>query len=384
MAALTLVSVQAIPAIATRNSAGIVARPGVSTYIWTPTINYNDPLQTDGSTNPVTFQIPSSKTALYVPTITWNATCVFTQPYAGKAYSIIASLPIGNEGALVPIFQSTGKMVAPDPIPSPPPLVQLQCAEFELVSGLNVPPASPVPFRVAGDFIWKLSFGSLPGNLSTRTKPHGQVCLTTSDINATLQKTRLEFNWAVTTAPAGPTSTNNTFGITCVNLGAIYPISLCRLFFPAAIELVNILNPDQDYGRSYAKRVVQRVWTWGNPFQPNRPFYDAMKGASFYNVGSGGGSFNLAGWVAGIASKCNCYDLAAIVQLGCCLLVDINGNELLNSRWVFQSPNAFIKPCVLYGWGTKYPYPNGVNNPFFQQQSIRSRPHPISSAWVIL
>lgn len=170
MAALTLLSVQASPAIATRSSAGSVAQPGISTYIWTPTINYDDPAQIDGSTKPVTFETPSSKIALYIPKIIWNATCVFTQPYTGQAYSIIASLPFENAGTLVPIFQSTGKMVAPSAIPSPPPLEQLQCADFKLVSGLNIPPACPVPFRVAGDFIWKLSFDSLPGNISNGQK----------------------------------------------------------------------------------------------------------------------------------------------------------------------------------------------------------------------
>jgi hypothetical protein len=199
------------------------------------------------------------------------------------------------------------------------------------------------------------------------------------DITDTTQTTRLEFNWAVSTAPAGPTSTNNPLGITSVNLGAIYPISLCRLFFPAATELVGIPNFYQTYAVAYSKRVVQRVWTWGNPHQPNKPYYDTLNGASFYNVGSGGGSFNLSDWMAGSAPRCNCYDLAAIVQLGCCLLIDVHKNELLNSRWVLQSPNAFIKQCVLYGWETQYPYPNGVNNPFFQRQSMLASFYPNSS-----
>lgn len=174
----------------------------------------------------------------------------------------------------------------------------------------------------------------------------------------------------MSSAPDGPISTNNTLGITRVKLDARYPIALCRLFFPFVTEIIGIQNIGQVYGRLYARRTVLRVWTWGNPMQPNRPYYDTISGASSYNVSLYGGSFNLAGWMAGSGVCCNCHDLAAIVQLGCCLLVDENSNELLNSRWVGQSPNAYIESCLLYGWGLLYPLPNGVNNPFFNDASM--------------
>jgi hypothetical protein len=163
MATLELVSIQAIPTIATKNSAGTVAQPGNPVDVWIQGVDYKDPVYIDGSTQPVTFQTPLLNTVPYVPAITWKATCLFTQQYAGQPYSIVASLPIGNGGTMVPIFKSTGTIVAPAPIPNPPPMVTLQYANFELVSSLNIPTASPVPFRVAGDFTWGLSFSGLSG-----------------------------------------------------------------------------------------------------------------------------------------------------------------------------------------------------------------------------
>lgn len=189
-------------------------------------------------------------------------------------------------------------------------------------------------------------------------------------ITAITPPTRCEFNWARSQAPYGPTSTINTAGLTQVDLGSVYPIRLCRFFFPNAEEIVNINDLDTTYAVRYFSRVVNVVWNWGyTNLQTDRPFYDAQNGASFYNVVSGGGSFNLDKWITGGQSRCNCYDLAAIVQLGCCLLIDAHSNDLSNSRWVYQIPTGFVDACLLYGWSTVYPLPPGVNNPFFANVS---------------
>lgn len=152
MATLNLVSIQAIPAIATSNSAGTVAQPGKPIDVWSQGTDYRDPEYLDGSTQPITFQTPLLKKVPYVPAFIWNATCVFTQQYAGQPYSIVASLPIGDSGSMIPIFKSTGTIAVPSPIPNPPLMDTLQHTSFELVSSINIPTASPVPFRIAGDF----------------------------------------------------------------------------------------------------------------------------------------------------------------------------------------------------------------------------------------
>lgn len=198
--------------------------------------------------------------------------------------------------------------------------------------------------------VYPVSFYEQPIRISSSS--------TISDIIDNTQATRLESNWAVSTAPSGPISTNNPLGITSVDLGAIYPIALCRLFFPSAAEVVGIPKFYQTYAAVYAEHVARRVWIWGNPYQPNRPYYDSLNGASFYNVSLGGGSFNLAGWKAGSAPRCNCYDLAAIMQLGCCLLIDVQNNELLKSRWVLDATTATP----------------GASNKCFPEMGSRTRP----------
>lgn len=75
-----------------------------------------------------------------------------------------------------------------------------------------------------------------------------------------------------------------------------------------------------------------------------------MHGSSFYNMRKLGGSFNLRGWTKKSFPLCNCYDLAAITQLACAILVDEFGNERVDSSWVFQCPNGFINIGPLFGW----------------------------------
>ena len=82
-----------------------------------------------------------------------------------------------------------------------------------------------------------------------------------------------------------------------------------------------------------------------------------------------GGGFNLEDWLTSKYITCNCYDLAAIMQLGCCLLLSSAGYELLDSRWVYQEPNGYINQCELFGWSATYPLYPGVNNPFFLNSS---------------
>lgn len=109
---------------------------------------------------------------------------------------------------------------------------------------------------------------------------------------------------------------------------------------------------------------MDSIWSWGTPHQLGKPRFDCKGGAASYNVNALGGYFDLQRWLADCSPSgtCNSYDLAAISQLACALLIDAEGNELVRSKWVLQAPTGFILPGTLYGRET---IPN-CNNPFFE------------------
>ncbi|KAK0105141.1 hypothetical protein ONS95_004460 [Cadophora gregata] len=362
MASATVQNITAVPSLSTKNSNGILVRPGVSSTVWDPVNGYVDGT---GSFAPVTFRIPGLVTQPYSLSMTANIAVVLTAHYSGTSFDLEGSviLPNGNE---LKVLTSIGRNV-PTPLPNPPAPVAMQISNFQFHDDLHLENSCPVPFRVAGDFIWRLTFLGLPA--ITVVRP-----------------TRLEICFARAAAPIGPAYTGNpALTKTRVNLNGIYPIGLVRLFFPAPTEfaaIANFNNPSV-YGPFFAARVVDQVWKWGNPQGPGRPQYDARGGASYYNVGGFGGGFNLQDWLAVTYRACNCYDLAGIVQLGCCLLLSSIADELLDSRWVFQNPNGFVRPCILYGWGQTYPSPPGVNNPFFLNANGTPGRQPFGNhAWV--
>jgi len=94
-------------------------------------------------------------------------------------------------------------------------------------------------------------------------------------------------------------------------------------------------------------------------------FSDTILGAAGYDTGRYGGVFNLTKWSnPQIGMSLNCYDLAAVVQLACCLALDTVGAELITTSWVYQTPNGYVPDGELFGW-------NGVpcNNPFYNNAS---------------
>ncbi|MCJ1391166.1 hypothetical protein MMC18_004028, partial [Xylographa bjoerkii] len=84
--------------------------------------------------------------------------------------------------------------------------------------------------------------------------------------------------------------------------------------------------------------------------------YDTVDGAPHFNVGYGGGNFDLRSWItSSLISKSlvNCYDQAGIVQI--CLGLVVN----VTSTWQYQKPFGYIMQTNLIGVGQ-------CNNPFFQ------------------
>lgn len=107
---------------------------------------------------------------------------------------------------------------------------------------------------------------------------------------------------------------------------------------------------------------MEKIWNYGNPNPGNKLQYDTTSGGSSYNMGHCGGSFDLKTWVDNPKPFLNCYDLAGISQLGCCILVETDSSDALQSLWVFQYPYGYILKGALYGWVAK----GLCNNPFWQ------------------
>jgi len=153
-----------------------------------------------------------------------------------------------------------------------------------------------------------------------------------------------------------------------------YPIALWRLFVPTPTEFQ--LQPPAADVVWYIQRAVAVVWS---PTQ-QVPRYDTASGAPYYVDGGLGGGFKLAAWVSVTYPRCNCYDLAAIAQLAVCLLMDTQGAELADSRWVFQQPNGFINPGPLFRWVAFGGDHLRCNTPFWTSASTYATSAPRSAA----
>jgi len=147
---------------------------------------------------------------------------------------------------------------------------------------------------------------------------------------------------------------------------------LWRLFVPTPTDFQQ--RPPAADVVWYIQRAVAVVWS------PTLrvPRYDTASGKAYYVGGSLGGSFKLAAWVAVTYPRCNCYDLAAIAQLAICLLMDAQGAELADSKWVFQEPNGFINPGPLFRWVAFGGDHLRCNTPFWE--SAHTRPYVDRSA----
>lgn len=150
-----------------------------------------------------------------------------------------------------------------------------------------------------------------------------------------------------------------------INLSPGYPIGLFRMFSPSPTEIPNDSN---DILAWYIQRAMDVIW---DPTSI-KPRYDTRYGGSYYNMTSVGGSFNLDGWINKSFPACNSYDLAAIAQLACTILVDNSGNELVDSRWVYQYPNGYINKGPLYGWVPFGGDHLNCNSPFWALAGIKS------------
>lgn len=166
MATATILNITAVPTLSTTNSNGFLVRPGVSGTVWDPVNNYVDGT---GSLAPVTFRIPGLVTQPYSLPITVNIAVVLTSQYSGTSFDLEGSVVLPN-GSELKVLTSIGNQV-PTPLPNPPAPVPMQIAKFQFHDDLHLENSCPVPFRITGDIIWKLTFMDLPGEIYISVKP---------------------------------------------------------------------------------------------------------------------------------------------------------------------------------------------------------------------
>ncbi|MCJ1400403.1 hypothetical protein MMC11_003608 [Xylographa trunciseda] len=323
-------------------SAGAIIFP-VAVTVWSLASPQTESWYADGSGSkqPTIFRILPSPTDQYIVAVQLEGLFTFPSSWTGQ-YQIQAYL----KGISTAILASEPQTVPP---PTNPPI------PFPIkIGSFNVPApfkddVCPVPFCWTGDFEWKISNVNVEGNIVSSVLP-----------------VRLEFCWARSEATSGPLFVHSEFVDTRVDFGSTYPIGLVRQFWPRPSEFQDVPNfrSIEVYTAWYVQRAIKSIWDWGTPHEPDRPRYDCKGGAASYNVNGLGGSFDLQRWFAPCSPSgtCNGYDLAAISQLACAMLLNDEGNEFVRSKWVLQSPVGYVLPGTLYG---REAVPD-CNNPFFE------------------
>ena len=104
--------------------------------------------------------------------------------------------------------------------------------------------------------------------------------------------------------------------------------------------------------------------------------YDNVMGGSGFGTNSQGGNFQLRSWLDNLSTltqPCNCYDQAALVQIGAWLLIGNDGQSAGGGPsattkvwWAYLQPFGYINDTYLLGRGL-------CNNPFYGNPRINSR-----------
>ena len=116
-----------------------------------------------------------------------------------------------------------------------------------------------------------------------------------------------------------------------------YPAELLRLYIPPYNE---IYGHGQNLVSAVSTYVVEQTWKYGGTYptwlgHDEWMGYDTRFGAPFFVEGHKGGGFQLSAWLGRLMQCCNCYDLAAIVQIACRLFGSSQGQEEFPSQWVY-------------------------------------------------
>lgn len=124
--------------------------------IWQPGVNYQN--GTDGSTNPVTFQLPTATDQTWMLPMTLSGSITFPAAWYGTRFKLVGSL---NGTAIV---ENDPMVATVAPVWS--------FSQLRLLSALPfVNPRDPsyaflIPFRISGDWTWAIQPVSLPSKFA--------------------------------------------------------------------------------------------------------------------------------------------------------------------------------------------------------------------------
>ena len=168
--------------------------------------------------------------------------------------------------------------------------------------------------------------------------------------------------WLAGSAPAGPTAAWDVRG-THVDMQGKWPVGLLRMFAPTLYDLEMQDDVPADNALLWwAKYVVKTIPAYGAK-------YDAFEGRPHHGVTCLGGSFDLTGWVQRQSRLVNSFDLNALIQMGFCLLPDVNNGKVRLPAWVSMMPVTEMNDDAMLplGWreNSEIGTEGGAKNFFF-------------------
>lgn len=317
--------------------------PGVFAKVWDSTKpgDFSDATAPDGSQTPFGFLLdPKNKG---IAQIKLTGTAIYPQEWQGLLNPVLVGYL--DDSTQAPIISAKiGEVTLPSrQAPSPPLKFNVTQMDFAEPLDPKVAQQSPVPYRIAGDFRWKL------------TCPDKSFAPITTKV-----QTRLEFYWLRTYAASGPLKIQSSFSETMMDMQGKYPVSVLRYFLPSTADLKTGVNLAAHPSTWWANYVIAQKITGVK--------YNAIDGRAGYGVGCCGGSFNWHDWLLKVNPYVNSFDLAALIQAAMSLISTRNFfNYDFVLRWVCHTPDGFLQTSMPYGWaGSANPNTSaGVNNPFF-------------------
>ena len=126
-------------------------------------------------------------------------------------------------------------------------------------------------------------------------------------------------------------------------------------FLNAAVDVrllrVLVLPASHNYCRSMTTTLIKTGYK-----------FDVVSGSSGFGVTGIGGNFQLRSWLNNLTTPtqaCNCYDQAALAQIGASFLFGSMNNPVPKTvSWCYLGPYGYINKTPLLGYGQ-------CNNPFF-------------------
>lgn len=372
LAPLRSLVIEASSQLAISKRQGQINQPGVIYTAWTESDASTISEGPSGSNNPVALQITAKPTTEYaISQFKVSGTCIYppTLPRGLAEYRLLGC-PKGATDKACIVSSKVWQEILPLKNPPQDEIISFTAIEFTLPAQFT-DKVCPLPFRLAGDFEWKVVHeATKQGDIILQTPLKTDLRLTSVEIVGTTS-TRLEFVWLCGPALASANTIGGSFLRTGVDLAGSYPIDLLRLFLPTPVELREASMYAGNFRDWWFKHIDTRL-------RATTIVYNLFSGKSSFGTGCCGGSFTWSRFARLVPfdgtptlETClvNSFDIAALTQLGCALLVDAESTSLLDTNWICKSPFGKIQPGMPFGITGQTipaaPYPPRINNPWF-------------------